>query len=434
MHKLSKFKVKLICSSCGYRCKRLTIKCPRCGGCVEPVLEDPYWSPGGPGVWRYSCMLPRFSRKLTLMEGSTPVLECEFQGSTLLFKDEGRNPTGSFRDRAAAVIVSHAIEYGAAKICVASDGNMGASVAAYASKAGVEAIVVTPIASEPAKIAQVKAYGARIVYGGSTLDEAVVVAERMSIRRRMYNATAEENPLAIMGLATIAYEVIEDGVEPDYIVVPTASGLTLYSIYYGYKMACEAGVETRVPKLIAAVCSEHSSRIISLYYRNPPILEQALRRAREAGGGVVSVSLSEIRDSVKELATKHGLLVESAAGAAYAAALKIAHEKPGSRILVLLTGNGFKSLSARGVYGSFGLKSMIKQSILVTLLKKEELRGYDLWREIGAGTPQAVYKSLKKLVSEGLVYSRRSNGVVVYGLTRAGRSIAEAIISSMGVL
>ncbi len=419
---------RLECRSCGRRPRKPVITCPYCGGIVEPVIEIPKWKPSGRGVWRYLGLLPRLPKRLSLAEGQTPILEVARGEAEILVKDEGRNPTGSFRDRAAAVVVSHALSIGAKGLCVASDGNMAASASAYAALGGLRATVVVPVTADPAKIAQSTAYGASLVPGGASMNEAVEKAVRIARRRGLYNATAELNPLSITGLATIAYEVVEEDVEPDYIVIPTGSGLSLYSMSYGFKMLTSLGLVDRMPKLVAAV-QEYPRGPLPMRFPGSPVLSHALRAAEESGGKIVSVTPSEMRKAVEELARKHGILVEPAAGAAYAAALKAGLK---GRVLVILTSTGLKTLGAATGGRMTGLRSTLKKSILAALLRLGEAHGYRIWREIGTSTPQAVYRGLRSLEAQGLVYSRVVEGKRIYGLTKLGRIIAEASENSLG--
>lgn len=431
------------CVKCGYKTGKPLMMCTNCGSIMHPDHEAGFRSSSEQGIWKYHHILPRVKRRITLGEGGTPLLKSRnLAGDSELFlKDEGRNPTGSFRDRAAAMIVSHAVSTGASVLVAATAGNMGVSVAAYSARAGLKAQIMVTRNVDPEKILLMRAFGAKVeVYGDriSSLHEKAVKASR---RMGYYDATSVHNPLAYEGMKTISIELVDElGKAPNNVILPLGSGLTLLGVYHGFAELHEAGIIDRVPKLVgvescssplyyellygnARTCREKP--MPSLSYDSSPIQREVLDII-ERHGEVELVDRREALRAAKLLSRREGLFVEPASAVALAGALRSGYTE-GS--VVLLTGHGLKGPGAY-VRGSrlrtptAVFPSSTKSMILSELHRKPGLTGYEVWKLLGIGiTVQAVYQHLRDMEADGLVHSIISEGKRRYFLTNKGREL-----------
>ena len=267
---------KLACVRCGaeYAGPALELVgagCPACtaanvlpvydlaGLSAVPVASDQ------PGIFRYRALLPVSPgvAPVSLGEGGTPVVELpRLAASTGLrqvwVKDESRNPTWSYKDRLAAVATTKAVEVGAETVVVASTGNHGAAVAAYAARAGLRCVVLT-LASVPTTMKTLmQAYGAEVVALPKPADRWHLMRELVAARGWMAmsgfaDPPAGSHPYGVDGYKTIAYELIEQlPAAPDVVVVPVAYGDGLAGIARGFADLAALGVIPRMPRLIAA--------------------------------------------------------------------------------------------------------------------------------------------------------------------------------------
>lgn len=334
--------------------------CPACGGPLDldgfvPVADPSGWS--GRGVWRYANVLPvRPGEAVSIGEGGTPLRRLDELGVTA--KVEGLNPTGSFKDRGATVVVSKAKALGARVLVEDSSGNAGTSVAAYAARAGLKAHIVSPDSI-------MKAKADAITMLGATLDR--VSGPRSAVTRRALEFSRHEGaywashvmtPWFIQGTKTAAYEVREEAGPAafDVVVTPVGNGTLLLGLARGFGELVAAGLEPRVPRLVAVQpsgCSPvvdamtgpgppqpHNRLADGTQIPEPPRLDQVVEAVRANGGAAVRVDERATRDAVDALAS-HGVDVEptSALSLAGAQALKASGAIGGDdRVLVLLTG------------------------------------------------------------------------------------------------
>jgi len=308
-------------------------RCSKCGGPLEYVY-DLRRLRGAKftrlrGIWRYASLLPQTEHRVTLGEGGTPLhkaarLTDRLKLKEVYLKDETRNPTNSFRDRSAALMVSNAIDLGYSHVVCASNGNMGASIAAYCAKSGLTAHVIVPRNVDVGKLVQMVMYNARIEEYGDTVDESIVRAERLVEETGWYQATPELNPLTIEAQKTISYEVAEEVGDVGWFIVPVGSGGTLYSIWKGMREAVELGMLESAPKMVgvqARGCSpivdahvegvlkptpKPATMALGILVRNPLNAELAIRAVKESGGVMVEVSDREILRAERELARLEG--------------------------------------------------------------------------------------------------------------------------------
>ncbi|MGH3001301.1 MAG: threonine synthase [Gaiellaceae bacterium] len=282
--------------------------------------------------------------ELSLGEGSTPLVRGsrigDELGVELHLKCEGLNPTGSFKDRGMVVAVARAVESGARAVVCASTGNTAASAAAYAARAGLEAIVLTPAgAVSGAKVAQTRAAGARLVEVEGGFDEAL---------RRCRQLAADEghvlvnslNPDRIEGQKTLAFELLEQlGRAPDVVALPYGGGGNLCAIAKGF---AEAGV---APRLIAGEARERSTTCASAIRIGEPAHRQEVDALVAAGRAeIVSLTDGEIVEAWRQLASFEGAFCEPASAAAVAALRRVSRSGGGLAVCVL-TGHGLKDTS-----------------------------------------------------------------------------------------
>ncbi len=431
------------CNGCGKLFNEPVIVCDRCGGLVRPVYDWSWGPRRGGGIWGFKGSIPFFSMRVSLGEAWTPLIPSNriFRDGLVFFKDEGRNPTGSFRDRAAAVIVSHACSTGSGRLVVASDGNMGVSVSAYASRCGLPVRVLVPSSTDPEKILLMRAFGAEVEIRDEGIDDLVEESMKYS-RRGYYNATSTLNTLSIEGLKTISYELYLDMVDPREIFIPLGSGLTLLSLYIGFKELVDHGYMKEIPSLVGVeTCG--NPYYASLLHRvkrcvekpfpglsyNRPVITGLVRKVLEEHGRVVVVNRRQIVGAAKMLSRMEGLFVEPSAAVSLAGALS---EGVSSRSIILLTGHGLKG-PWMYVRGSRLRETMVypgrtKRLILKVLGDYGELSGYDVWRMLGLRISyQAVHQHLKDLEDQGLVSSRLLGNRRLYSLTDRGRKLLEGL-------
>jgi threonine synthase len=197
----------LRCSACGADNAPLAWRCSRCGGLVELDVVtplDPVRLASSQGLWRYRDWLP-VTEAVTLGEPTTPTVDVSWHGATALLKLEGSLPTGSFKDRGSAVLVSWLVAHGAPAAVVDSSGNAGASLAAYCARAGLACHVYVPKSASPAKIAQIAAYGG-VLHEISGNRQDLADAARQACSSGSY-APHAWHPLFLAGTQTVAYEI-----------------------------------------------------------------------------------------------------------------------------------------------------------------------------------------------------------------------------------
>ena len=245
----------LKCGSCGapFPEAGLQFRCPVCGGLFEfapfPTLDPAITEPDLPGLWRYrhSFGLPTNAPVVSLGEGDTP-LSVASDDDQVFFKAEYQNPTGSHKDRGAAIMASLLAAHNITEAVEDSSGNAGAAFAAYAARAGLRAKVFIPDYAAGPKRAQIGAYGAevvRILGPRSKTSEAVL---RAAEQGAVY-ASHAHYPHLLTGMATIAYELVEQlGQAPEVVVAPVGQGSLLYGIGLGFENLLRAGQIKRLPQ------------------------------------------------------------------------------------------------------------------------------------------------------------------------------------------
>jgi threonine synthase len=282
---------------------------------------------------------------ITLGEGRTPLLRAPRLsarlGVELWLKWEGANPTGSFKDRGMSVAVTKAYEDGAKRLVCASTGNTAASCAAYAARAGLEAVIVVVAGgAASSKLVQVRAVGARIVEVEGTFSDAYAEAERLGSEEGtvLVNST---NPHRIEGQKSAAFEILEQlGGMPDVLALPYGGGGNTKAYARGFQEAAGA-----LPRFHPTQAADRAGTLASAIRIVDPIhkaeVEDALTRS---GGSIVTVTDDEIVEAWRTLGHEEGVFCEPASAAGIAGIPKSA--KPGERVVCVVTGHGLKDPAA----------------------------------------------------------------------------------------
>jgi threonine synthase len=342
--------------------------CPTCGALLTPIYPiDPraaLAAPPEPSHWARRTVLPPIpgaAIELTLGEGNTPILPLRLGDRRVLAKCEHLNPTGSYKDRGASVLLARARGLGIRHVVEDSSGNAGAAIAAYAARAGIAADIYVPESTSPGKTAQIERFGGRLVRvpgdRAATADAALAAAESA------FHASHVRNPFFIHGVKTLAYELVADlgGRAPHTVVVPVGNGALILGLALGFSEMLRAGAISRRPRLVAvqsAACAplavagaiEPSPTIAEGIAVAAPFLAPQIRAAiAESDGAVVTVADDQIRAARAALG-RLGIDVEPTAAVAPAALLatdaatanRVAAPGAGP-VAMVLTGHGLKS-------------------------------------------------------------------------------------------
>jgi threonine synthase len=392
------------CSLCGteYGPSEVTYTCPKDNGNLDVVLDtaalrakfqpEDILSRTDSSLWRYLPLLPvtEYPGNPTPLHaaGWTPVCDLSRLGERLglrelWLKDESRNPTASFKDRASAVVVARAREIEAAVIITASTGNAGAALAGMAAAVGQRAVVLAPMTAPPAKVAQLLVYGAQVVLVEGTYDDAFELTLKAAGEFGWYCRNTGYNPFTAEGKKTAAFEIWEwwiaaheqwhrkFGQDVDHppltVVVSVGDGNIISGIHKGFKDLLELGWIARMPRLVG-VQAQGSAAIATAFHAKTEAITpvssdtladsisvdlprdgvRAVRAARETGGTYVTVTDNEILQAVAELG-RVGIFAEPAGAAAYAGLVRAQADgviKGDDPILVLNTGSGLKDIKA----------------------------------------------------------------------------------------
>jgi threonine synthase len=458
----------LQCIDCGSKfplTPTLKGKCKKCGGILEYKIALPKHGKikfsGQMSFWRYKSLLPPVKNRVSLGEGGTPLHKAERLArdlglQRLFLKDETRNPTNSFRDRAAALMTSHALDLKYDTLICATNGNLGASLAAYCAKAGLNCHIIVPKLVDIGKLAQMLVYDAVIEEFGSIVDDSILKAESLAKEMGWYQATAELNPLIIEAQKTISYEVFEQWGIPDLFIVSMGSGGTIYSIWKGFKELKQMGITNSLPKMVGVQpegsasivktilegqadiveISKPSTHALAVLVSKPLQGKLAIKSIKESNGIALTVSDSEIFAAELQIAKLEGMFAEPASSATIAALKKlieIGKVSSEDTVVCLITGSGLKAtdvlqtLTKKQKTVGVGLELSTKEKIL-RILNKKDTYGYDLWKRLGKTiTRAAIYQHLHELSQRGLVVSYRKDRKKFFKVTERGKRVLHAI-------
>lgn len=311
--------------------------------------------------------LPAHTRPVTLLEGNTPLiplprLAAELGGGFELFaKYEGLNPTGSFKDRGMTAAISEAYGREVRTVICASTGNTAASAAAYAARAGMQAIVLIPQGKVAAgKLAGAAAYGARVIQIEGSFDDALGLVVAIS-QRRPIALVNSLNPYRIEGQKTAAFEICDAlGGAPDLLCLPVGNAGNITAYWAGFRQYHQLN-HTGLPRMLGVQAAGAAPLVLGHPVEQPETIatairigkpargEQALEAAEQSGGQIIAVSDQQIMDMHRRLAGE-GVWVEpaSAAGLAGLAAQLAdgALDLRGQRVVAVCTGHGLKDPDA----------------------------------------------------------------------------------------
>lgn len=338
---------------------------------IKTKIHFDYFKDAPPCLAKYLPLLPikDHTQFVSLRESATPLVKSKNLGKRLdidlYFKMESKNPTGSFKDRGSSVDVSVAKEMKAKGIVLASTGNMAASCSCYAAAAKLPCFVFVPEGVPMAKLAQVIAFGGRIVQVKGNYNDAAQLAE--GIAEQMGFFLAGDYAFRVEGQKTAAFELMDQLFlkEPDMVVIPIGCGTNIAAYAKGFKEYCQLGLMTKMPQLIG-VQAEGASPVVNSYKERCSFVKpiegvntvataiaigmpldgiKALDAIYSTNGQAVAVNDKEILQAQHLLSNEEGLFVESASAATLAAVMKMAKEFTGKKIVCILTGDGLKDPS-----------------------------------------------------------------------------------------
>ncbi len=394
---------RLKCTLCGaeYAADEVRYVCPKHGD--EGILDTIYdyakiaetTSPRriaeskDESIWRYADLLPLDHPRQSappLQVGWTPLYHAETTGrqlglSHLYIKDDGRNPTASFKDRASAVVVAKARELGVEIITTASTGNAGAALAGLAAAAQMPTVIFVPETAPQAKIAQLLIFGSRVMLVKGNYDQAFDLCLAASKEFGWYCRNTGYNPYTVEGKKTASLEICEQlstlmgsgqggggWRAPDRIFVSVGDGNIISGLWKGLRDLAALGWIDRMPKLMgiqaegSAACynawkagtdkitpvrAETIADSISADIPRDGI--RAVRAVRETGGAYLTASDDEILGAIRDLARSSAVFAEPAGATAYAGLVKAVHAgmvKSDETIVCLITGSGLKDISS----------------------------------------------------------------------------------------
>ncbi len=374
----------LECIDCGakYDPDHVIYNCDRCGGLLSveydlseiPENLDLLWKERALNVWRYRELLPikREDMKISLGEGGTSLNRCirlsrDLGLRNLFVKNEGENPTGSFKDRGMTIGVTKALEMGMRKVACASTGNTSASLAAYAARAGIECIVLIPSGKVAfGKLTQAIIHGAKVIQIRGNFDEALKIVRKICLSYPIYLLNSL-NPFRLEGQKTTAFEIRDQlgGEIPDKIVVPVGNAGNISAIWKGFVELRELGLIEDTPQMIGVQAEGAAPIANSLgkglskveFIDNPETVatairigspvnwKKAVRAVKESNGLVEKVSDEEILEAQRILARSEGLFVEPASAASIAGLIKLVKRgliEKDELVVCILTGHGLK--------------------------------------------------------------------------------------------
>jgi len=371
-------RMHLECTSCGATYDvRLRNVCEACGRTLFArydlgALNREVLLPRN-DLWRYLPLLPvdRPEDIVTLGEGGTPLLrarnlEASFGLHRVFIKDEGRNPTGSFKARGMAVAVSKARELGASLVAVASAGNAGAALSAYSAKASLPAVIVTPKDTPLPVTQEMVGFGPFVAKVDGTLAEAADVVREFCEATGAFDLATLREPYRVEGKKTIGFEIWEQlGSVPNHILFPTGGGTGIVGLWKAFsELRGLAWTEGPSPKLVAvqaAGCAPvvrafttgrdacdpwPDPRTVAAGLRVPKPFADALilRALRDTGGTALAVSDVDMKAAAVELAHMEGVYA-CYEGAATLAAMKTMHRRgvfgADDTVVLVNSGSGF---------------------------------------------------------------------------------------------
>ncbi|RLE54421.1 MAG: threonine synthase [Candidatus Methanomethylicota archaeon] len=425
------------------------------------------------GIWKYIELLPCLSSSaISLGEGNTELLKCDKLGRKLgirklYVKDETKNPTGSFMDRGASVLITRLCESGFRGVYGIFKGNLGASLAAYSAKAGLKCTVFISERIDASKLYQMIAYGATI-YPENKLEE-------IKFGDRHYLAD-NADPFLLEGEKTIGFEIIEnfDWHLSDFIIAPMGTGGLISALWKAIKEFEILGLISEFRSKLIGVQSEQCAPIVDKFisgeakevdvertlavdiaFEKPSRDLEAIKALKESEGYAFKVSDEEMLLASMMLAKMEGVFAEPAAASTIACVKRMIDEgflDPSDSVVCVITGSGLKDpvAAVKELEKNLTLEKFIKLKVrmkprlgigstkirILKLLSDEKLHGYDVWKKLCKSgfdiSIPAVYQHLKELEQMGLISRVKSEVVegrvrTYYAITSKGVELLRAL-------
>ena len=371
---------RLVCVHCGaeYPPDAIVYNCEKCGHLLavkydldEITVSHEELQKRPISVWRYKEFLPVRIEPVTLQEGGTPLYHLKRPGDDLglpilYAKHEGMTPSGSFKDRGMTLGVSMAKQLGKHTVACASTGNTSASMAVYAAKAGMPAVVLLPAGHVAlGKVAQALMHGAKVISIRGNFDRALEMVHELCVSHGIYLLNSI-NPYRLEGHKTVGFEAIDQlGCVPDRIVLPVGNAGNISAVYKGLCEWRDIGYIDTLP-MMTAIQAEGAMPVVNAIKGNLPEVvveqnpetvasairigapvnaEKALRAIRETHGTAEFVTDAEILAMQRDLARYEGIGVEPASAASVAGIRKLAEQgvlDPNEKIVCVVTGHLLK--------------------------------------------------------------------------------------------
>jgi threonine synthase len=394
----------LECTLCGaeYDPNQVIYTCPEHEG-VKGILEVTYdydaihddfdASLDGaiPSQWKYEPFLPvsADATRVTLQEGGTELFDAPQLGAELgvkaLVKDDGRNPTGCFKDRASSIAVTKARHAGRDIITCASTGNAAASLSGYAARGGLDCRIFVPGDAPEGKLAQPLVYGADVLAVDGSYDEAYDLSVTVTDEYGWYNRNAAINPFQVEGKRTVGHELAEQSVVrgsvPDWVVYSMGDGCTISGAWKGFKEFYDLDYVEEYPRMLG-VQAEGAPAIHDAFHEHDDVSDiaetladsisvgrprntiKACRALEESGGDAVLVTDEAILEAEALLGRTEGIFAEPAAAASVAGVRKARETgiiEPDETVVVTSTGFGLKD--TKGAQQATGAVDSIDPSL-----------------------------------------------------------------------
>jgi len=375
----------LACRSCGesYDGTLTEFPCPNCGGILDPQydydavdISPETWAARSGSMWKYRELLPVTDPDavVSMGEGATPLVDCPRVADSLgvgrlAIKDEGQNPTNTFKDRGQAAAISRANQQGVETVALNSAGNAGHSASAYAARAGMDCHVFLNHQAGDVKQEMVRVHGATLHLSDGKIGDAGAAFTEAAEEHGWYSVKTFQTPYRHEGKKTMGYEIFEafDVASPDHIVYPTGGGVGLIGIWKAYRELRELGwLDDDPPALhvaqttgaapmveaIEAGTSEHTtwedpeSIARGVEIPDPGASPWMLEAVFESGGTGVAVSDDDAIDAALTMARRGGPEMCVTSAVAFAGAMDLAEEGvfgPEESVVIINTGAGCKT-------------------------------------------------------------------------------------------
>jgi threonine synthase len=385
---------ELVCTNCdaAWSADERHGVCPSCGkvlfarydlAALRAAMPQPDFHSRSANLWRYSELLPIHDQRfaISLGEGGTALLPAQRAGAAvglergeLLIKDEGANPTGSFKARGLSVAIARAHELGVEEVALPTAGNAGAAAAAFAAAHGIACHVVMPRDAPAATKAQVEMYGAELLLVDGLIDMAGRVIRERAQADGWFDLSTLKEPYRVEGKKTMGIELAEAGGWgddwcPDVVVYPTGGGTGLIGMWKAFDELAQLGwIGSRRPRMVVVQSTgcapivrafesgaDHAepwanAQTVAAGLRVPSAIGDylMLRAVRESGGTAVAVPDEEIIEAQRTLARLTGVLPAIEGAATYAALPHLARSgflNGDERVVLFNTGTGLTSLA-----------------------------------------------------------------------------------------